>query len=79
MLVTGQALKATMIIAAAQHMRATGNGQSAPTMSGAREMLAGLLDTPALPEPIPAVKVIRLEAGQEDFIRRLLPRYVDAQ
>ena len=79
LLVTGQALKATMIIAAAQHMRATGNGQSAPTMSGAREILAGLLDTPALPEPIPAVKVIRLEAGQEDFIRRLLPRYVDAQ
>ncbi len=79
LLVTGQALKATMVIAAAQHMRAIGNGQSVPAMSGAREMLAGLLDASALPEPIPTVKVIRLEAGQEDFIRRLLPRYVDAQ
>lgn len=79
LLVTGQALKATMVIAAAQHMRPSGNGQLAPTATGAREMLAGLLDTPALPEPIPAVKVIRLEAGQEDFIRRLLPRYVDVQ
>ena len=76
LLVTGQSLKLAMVVGATTNSK--GGALVAP--SGARELIERAFETPALMAPTddrPEIKVIRLQAGQDEMIRRMLPKHVD--